>query len=332
VTDDSAHTRGPARAAGSGPQRPATTGAQRSSRLRPRLAGPSPYRLLGSMWGTPRMSSPDAMVRWLRTDRSQVREPARVPHHGGEPAGPGPAALGAGPPARTYTGAVASGAGHRRRHARSPRQPGQSADTLSLATLRLMEELTPPRACRSSYCARPSMSPTARSPRSLTSRRPTPVNFCTAPRPIWASHQRRTEADQSRHAELLERLLWAAGEGELSDLEELAGRRRRGPTTTAAAGPRAALVPVVGNARRSWPSYAGLRRRFGPTSYAPPFIEVNGQPGRPSCHSVTRMLSSRSRFRDGKDRLDPHRAQPRQAVRTCIASLGGPPARGPEGG
>src|SRR6185312_8722862 len=42
--------------------------------LRPRLLGIA-YRLLGSMWDAEDVVA-DAMVRWLRTDRSQVREPA----------------------------------------------------------------------------------------------------------------------------------------------------------------------------------------------------------------------------------------------------------------
>jgi DNA-directed RNA polymerase specialized sigma24 family protein len=44
--------------------------------LRPRLLGIA-YRLLGSMWDAEDVVA-DAMVRWLRTDRSEVRAPAAI--------------------------------------------------------------------------------------------------------------------------------------------------------------------------------------------------------------------------------------------------------------
>src|SRR6185312_450165 len=105
--------------------------------LRPRLLGIA-YRLLGSMWDAEDVVA-DAMVRWLRTDRSQVREPAAF-----------------------LTTVVSRLALDQLRSARATRETYTGPwlpepviaddtldslvkrDTLSLATLRLMEQLTPP--------------------------------------------------------------------------------------------------------------------------------------------------------------------------------------------
>ena len=107
---------------------------------RPRLLGIA-YRLLGSMWDAEDVVA-DAMVRWLRADRDEVREPAAY-----------------------LTTVVSRLALDQLRSASTTREmytgpwlpepvvadetldPLDSLikrDTLSLATLRLMEELTPP--------------------------------------------------------------------------------------------------------------------------------------------------------------------------------------------
>jgi RNA polymerase sigma-70 factor (ECF subfamily) len=109
--------------------------------LRPRLLGIA-YRLLGSMWDAEDVVA-DAMERWLRTDRAEVRQPAAF-----------------------LTTVVSRLAIDQLRSARATREtyvgpwlpePVSTApppfdpldslvkrETLSLATLRLMEQLTPP--------------------------------------------------------------------------------------------------------------------------------------------------------------------------------------------
>jgi RNA polymerase sigma-70 factor (ECF subfamily) len=238
--------------------------------LRPRLLGIA-YRLLGSMWDAEDVVA-DAMVRWLRTDRSEIREPAAF-----------------------LTTVVSRLALDQLRSARATREtytgpwlpepviadetldPLDSLvkrDTLSLATLRLMEELTPPE--RAVFVLREAFDvPYGQIAEILDVSEANARQLLHRAQAHLGERDRRTEADQSRHAELLERLLWAAGEGELSDLEELLAEDvvsyNDGGGKT-----RAAPVPVVGR-MKIMAFLRGLRRRFGPTSYSR-VIEVNGQP------------------------------------------------------
>ena len=106
-------------------------------------------------------------------------------------------------------------------------------------------------------------------------RRATPASCCTAPRRHLGDRHRRTEADESRHAELFERLMWAADEGELSGLEELLAADVVSYSDGGGRA-RAATVPVVGR-RKIMAFVAGLRRRFGPSPYAQ-ILAVNGEP------------------------------------------------------
>jgi RNA polymerase sigma-70 factor (ECF subfamily) len=268
VTDDSAHTR-PGTGAGSA-HTPGDDGSAAFLALRPRLLGIA-YRLLGSMWDAEDVVA-DAMVRWLRTDRSQVREPAAF-----------------------LTTVVSRLALDQLRSARATREtytgpwlpepviaddtldPLDSLvkrDTLSLATLRLMEELTPPE--RAVFVLREAFDvPYGQIAEILDVSEANARQLLHRAQTHLGEHQRRAEADQSRHAELLERLLWAAGEGELSDLEELLAEDVVSYNDGGGKA-RAALVPVVGRTK-IMAFLRGLRRRFGPTSYAR-VIEVNGQP------------------------------------------------------
>jgi RNA polymerase sigma-70 factor (ECF subfamily) len=238
--------------------------------LRPRLLGIA-YRLLGSMWDAEDVVA-DAMVRWLRTDRSQVREPAAF-----------------------LTTVVSRLALDQLRSARATREtytgpwlpepviaddtldPLDSLvkrDTLSLATLRLMEELTPPE--RAVFVLREAFDvPYGQIAEILDVSEANARQLLHRAQTHLAEHHRRTEADQSRHAELLQRLLWAAGEGELSDLEELLAEDVVSYNDGGGKA-RAALVPVVGRTR-IMAFLRGLRRRFGPASYAR-VIEINGEP------------------------------------------------------
>jgi RNA polymerase sigma-70 factor (ECF subfamily) len=242
--------------------------------LRARLLGIA-YRLLGSMWDAEDVVA-DAMVRWLRTDRRQVREPAAF-----------------------LTTVVSRLALDQLRSARATREtytgpwlpepviaddtldPLDSLvkrDTLSLATLRLMEELTPPE--RAVFVLREAFDvPYGQIAEILDVSEANARQLLHRAQGHLDQGRRGTAvdqgADQAHHAELLERLLWAAGEGKLEELEELlaadvvsyndgGGRARAAP------------VPVVGRTK-IMAFLAGLRRRFAPTSYVR-ILQVNGQP------------------------------------------------------
>jgi RNA polymerase sigma-70 factor (ECF subfamily) len=87
--------------------------------------------------------------------------------------------------------------------------------------------------------------------------------------------RRGTAADAARHAELLERLLGAADEGRLSELEELLAADVVAYNDGGGRA-RAARIPVVGR-RKILAFVAGLRRRSGPSPYLR-MLEVNGEP------------------------------------------------------
>jgi RNA polymerase sigma-70 factor (ECF subfamily) len=238
--------------------------------LRPRLLGIA-YRLLGSMWDAEDVVA-DAMVRWLGTDRSQVREPAAF-----------------------LTTVVSRLALDQLRSARATREtytgpwlpepviaddrldPLDSLvkrDTLSLATLRLMEQLTPPE--RAVFVLREAFDiPYGQIAEILDVSESNARQLLHRAQARLGEPRRRTEADERLHAELLERLVWAAGEGKLDELEELlaadvvAYNDGGGKT-------RAARIPVVGR-RKIMAFIAGLGRRFGPSPYAR-MLRVNGEP------------------------------------------------------
>ncbi|HEY2258104.1 MAG TPA: RNA polymerase sigma factor SigJ [Solirubrobacteraceae bacterium] len=238
--------------------------------LRPRLLGIA-YRLLGSMWDAEDVVA-DAMVRWLRTDRSEVREPAAF-----------------------LTTVVSRLALDQLRSARAVREtyagpwlpepviaddtldPLDSLvkrDTLSLATLRLMEQLTPPE--RAVFVLREAFDvPYSQIAEILDVSEANARQLLHRAQTRLGERHRRTEADESRHAELLERLLWAADEGKLAELEEMLAADVVSYNDGGGRA-RAALVPVVGRTK-IMAFLGGLRRRFGPTSSVR-MLEVNGQP------------------------------------------------------
>ena len=238
--------------------------------LRPRLLGIA-YRLLGSMWDAEDVVA-EAMVRWLRTDRTQVREPAAF-----------------------LTTVVSRLALDQLRSARASREtytgpwlpepviaddtldPLDSLikrDTLSLATLRLMEQLTPPE--RAVFVLREAFDvPYPQIAEILDVSESNARQLLHRAQTRLGEPRRRTEADDRQHAELLERLLWAAGEGRLAELEEMLAADVVSYNDGGGKA-RAALVPVVGRTK-IMAFLGGLRRRFGATSYLR-ILQVNGQP------------------------------------------------------
>jgi RNA polymerase sigma-70 factor (ECF subfamily) len=239
--------------------------------LRPRLLGIA-YRLLGSMWDAEDVVA-DAMVRWLRTDRSGVREPAAF-----------------------LTTVVSRLALDQLRSARVTREtytgpwlpepvivddaldPLDSLvkrDTLSLATLRLMEQLTPPE--RAVFVLREAFDvPYAQIAEILNVAESNARQLLHRAQARLGERHRRTEADEAQAAELLERLLRAASEGRLEELEEMLAADVVSYNDSGGKA-RAALVPVVGRIK-IMAFLGGLRRRFGPTSSVR-MLRVNGQPG-----------------------------------------------------
>ncbi|MGZ4166753.1 MAG: RNA polymerase sigma factor SigJ [Solirubrobacteraceae bacterium] len=238
--------------------------------LRPRLLGIA-YRLLGSMWDAEDVVA-DAMVRWLRTDRGEIREPAAY-----------------------LTTVVSRLALDQLRSARATREtytgpwlpepviaedtldPLDSLvkrETLSLATLRLMEELTPPE--RAVFVLREAFDvPYTQIAEILDVSEANARQLLHRAQAHLGDRHRRTEADERRHAELLERLIWAAGEGELSALEELLAAD---VVSYSDGGGRARAAPFPVRGRRKIMAFiAGLRRRFGPSPYAR-ILQVNGEP------------------------------------------------------
>ncbi len=242
--------------------------------LRPRLLGIA-YRLLGSMWDAEDVVA-EAMVRWLRTDRSQVREPAAF-----------------------LTTVVSRLALDQLRSARATREsytgpwlaepviaddvldPLDSLvkrETLSLATLRLMEELTPPE--RAVFVLREAFDvPYAQIAEILDVSEANARQLLHRAQARLGQGRRGTAAaaaaDQTQHAELLERLLTAAGEGRLSELEELLAADVVA-YNDGGGRVRAAPIPVVGRTK-ILAFIAGVLRRFGPSPYLR-MLEVNGEP------------------------------------------------------
>jgi RNA polymerase sigma-70 factor (ECF subfamily) len=261
VTEDSAHTR---------PDGDADDGSAEFRALRPRLLGIA-YRLLGSMWDAEDVVA-EAMVRWLGTDRSQVREPAAF-----------------------LTTVVSRLALDQLRSARATREtytgtwlpepviaeatldPLDSLvkrDTLSLATLRLMEELTPPE--RAVFVLREAFDvPYDQIAEILSVSQSNARQLLHRAQARLDQGRRGSAADEHRHAELLERLLWAAGEGRLSELEEMLAADVVSYNDGGGKA-RAALMPVIGRTK-IMAFLSGLRRRFGPTSTAR-ILQVNGRP------------------------------------------------------
>lgn len=186
-------------------------------RVRPRLLGVA-YRLLGSMWDAEDVVA-EAMVRWLRTDREEVREPAAF-----------------------LTTMVSRLALDQLRSARAAREtyigpwlpepvltdaslPDPVEDvikreTLSLATLRLMEQLTP--AERAVFVLREAFDiPYPQIAEILNVSVDNARHLLHRARARVADGRKRSDADPADHADLLRRFLHAVTTGELDDLEDL---------------------------------------------------------------------------------------------------------------
>ena len=246
-------------------------GSEQFLALRPRLLGIA-YRMLGSMWDAEDVVA-DAMERWLRTDREQIVAPAaflttvvsrlaldhlrraRVTRE-------------------TYTGPWLPEPVIVDTELLDPLDTIVSRETLSLATLRLMEQLTPPE--RAVFVLREAFDiPYAQVAEILD------VSVAQARQLRHRADRkleqgrRRAVADTHEHAELLDRLLAATGSGELDRLGDLLAADVIAYSDGGGKA-RAARRPIVGR-KKVVAFITGLMRKFGP-SPSVVAVSVNATP------------------------------------------------------
>jgi RNA polymerase sigma-70 factor (ECF subfamily) len=238
---------------------------------RPRLLGIA-YRLLGTMWDAEDIVA-DAMVRWLAVDREQVREPAaflttmvtrraldqlrsarvaRESYTGEwlpEPIGTAPSPL-------------------------DPLDTVERRESVSLATLRMMEQLTPPE--RPVFVLHEAFDvPHAAIADVLDISQDSSRQHLHRARAHIGGGSRRFDPEPAAHCTLLERFLGALETGDLDELQEVL-------TSDAVAysdgggKARAARHPIVG-ADNVIAFFGALRRHRA--IQVERRIEVNGQPG-----------------------------------------------------
>jgi RNA polymerase sigma-70 factor (ECF subfamily) len=239
--------------------------------LRPRLLGIA-YRLLGSMWDAEDVVA-EAAVRWLKTDRTRVEEPAAflttvvsrlaLDH-----------LRSARVRRESYTGPWLPEPVATPTTQLDPLETAEARESLSMATLLMMERLTPPERAvlvlRSAFDLpydeiAAILDVSATNARQLHVRARAKVND---------GERARFEADPAAHRELLELLLRAAESGDLGELEQVLA------TDVVVYGDgggrvRAALRPVTGK-DKVMRFFAGLVRQYPVDSVSR--IEVNGVP------------------------------------------------------
>ena len=240
-------------------------------RHRPRLLGLA-YRLLGSMWDAEDVVA-DALLRWLDADRSEVREPvaylstvvsrlaldllrsARVRRE-------------------TYVGPWLPEPALTDTELLGPLDTAERRESLSLATLRMMERLTPPE--RAVFVLREAfdlpydqiagmLELTAAHSRQLYHRA----------RDRVAGGRERFHPDRAEHARLFERFLDASNRGDLESLRDVLAAdvvaySDGGGKVRAALRPVTGLEPVLRFA-------AGLYRKY-PVGEDVRWVEANGHP------------------------------------------------------
>jgi RNA polymerase sigma-70 factor (ECF subfamily) len=238
---------------------------------RPRLLGIA-YRMLGTMWDAEDIVA-DAMVRWLAVDRQQVREPAaflttmvtrraldqlrsarvaRESYTGEwlpEPIGTAPSPL-------------------------DPLDTVERRESVSLATLRMMEQLTPPE--RAVFVLHEAFDvPHATIADVLDISPDSSRQHLHRARAHIGGGTRRFSPEPAAHGTLFERFLSAVETGDLDELQDVL-------TSDAVAysdgggKARAARHPVMG-ADKIAAFFGALRRRH--VIRVERRIEVNGQPG-----------------------------------------------------
>jgi RNA polymerase sigma-70 factor (ECF subfamily) len=238
-------------------------------RYRTRLLGVA-YRLLGSMWDAEDVVS-DAMVRWLRADRSDVREPvaflttmvsrlaldqlssARVTRQ---------RYVGPWLPEPALTDASTLG----------PLDSVELRESVSVATLHVLEDLTPPE--RGVFVLREAFDfPFAEIAEILDVSEAGARQLFHRARAHLAEHGHRFEADPDEHAILLDEFLHAVTTGDLDDLERLLADDAIA-YSDGGGKVRAARRPIVGRANVI-KFFRGLRRRYAVRDVR--VVEANGR-------------------------------------------------------
>jgi len=253
---------------------------------RPRLMALA-YRLLGSAWDAEDVVA-EAMVRWLRVDRATVREPAAflttvVTRLALDQLRSARAAreqyVGPWLPEPVVTGIAATpAAGSAVRAASGPLELLERREAASLATLRMMEVLTPPeRAVLVLHDAFdvPHEEIAGILGISVESSRQHLHRARGRLRTAAPDADKRFAPDPEAHATLFQRFLAALDGGDMDALQDLLAADAVA-FSDGGGKVRAARHPLVG-AERIARFYAGLRQRL-PLREAQP-LEVNGRPG-----------------------------------------------------
>jgi RNA polymerase sigma-70 factor (ECF subfamily) len=238
---------------------------------RPRLLGIA-YRLLGTMWDAEDIVA-DAMVRWLAVDREQIREPA---------------AFLTTMVTRRALDQLRSARVARERYAGewlpepvvtepSPLDPLDTVErreSVSMATLRMMEQLTPPE--RAVFVLHEAFDvPHAAIADVLDISPASSRQHLHRARAHIGGRSRRFEPEPAEHCHLFERFLAALESGDLDELQELLSSDAVAYSDGGGKA-RAARRPIAGvDAILAF--FGALRRHH--TIRVDRVIEVNGQPG-----------------------------------------------------
>jgi RNA polymerase sigma-70 factor (ECF subfamily) len=248
---------------------PETT-AEEFLRYRTRLLGVA-YRLLGSMWDAEDVVS-EAMVRWLRIDSTEVHEPLaylttmvtrlaldqlKSAHATRQ------SYVGTWLPEPTLTKTAELG----------PLDTVELRDSVSLATLHVMEQLTPPE--RGVFVLREAFELSFAQIAEILEMTETGARqLLHRARGRIARDEARFHADPSEHAAFLDRFLRAVGDGELTDLEDLLASDAIS-YSDGGGRVRAAIRPIVGR-DNVLKFLRGLLRRFAVHDIR--IVEANGLP------------------------------------------------------
>ena len=240
---------------------------------RPRLLGIA-YRLLGTMWDAEDIVA-DAMVRWLAVDREQVREPCCVPDDDGDPTGAGPASVRSRRPRDATRGEWLPEPIGTSPSPLDPLDTVERRESVSLATLRMMEQLTPPE--RAVFVLHEAFDvPHATIADVLDISPDSSRQHLHRARVHIERGDRRFDPDSAAHGTLFERFLGALEAGDLDELQDVLAERRRRLQRRWWQGTR--RPPSDRRApTRSIAFFGALRRHHA--IEVDRRIEVNGQPG-----------------------------------------------------
>ena len=238
---------------------------------RPRLLGIA-YRLLGSMWDAEDIVA-DAMVRWLTVDREQVREPAAflttmVTRRALDQLRSARVAR------ETYTGEWLPEPIGTAPSPLDPLDTVERRESVSLATLRMLEQLTPPE--RAVFVLHEAFDlPHAEIAAVLHISQSSSRQHLHRARAHMEAGNRRFDPQPEAHCTLFQRFLAALDTGDLKALQDVLASDAVAYSDGGGKA-RAARHPIVG-ADEITAFFGALRRHRA--IHVEQRIEVNGQPG-----------------------------------------------------